>query len=103
MTASSYREVIFICPGQQLEIRMSDPRTKALCEAAKTLNARYFVTHDGWSIVENAPIWGVFDMRTAQKDMPVRGEWSINDPIKTFPDAAKDAAIMYALMTMGKS
>lgn len=96
------REVIFICPGQQMDIRMSDNSIKAMCEAARLLKARYFVTADGWDAKNNAPIWGVFDMRTAQKDNPVRGEWSINDPIKTFPDTAKDAAIMYALM-IGKN
>lgn len=91
----------FISSGSQLEIRMMYPTTAAICTAARTLKARYFVTVDGWSDLVGKPVWGVFDMRTAQEDNPLPGAWSINDPIKTFATETADAAVMYALTMMG--
>lgn len=90
------REVTFITAGGDMMIRMMSPTTNDICEAALALKATHFVTLDGWSIVEDAPIWGVFEMRTAEKDTPHRGQWSIRDPIKTFAFEHHDAAVMFA-------
>lgn len=90
-------EVTFITPGGSIEIRLTEHSTGAICRAAKDLGARFFVTRDGWDDMHACPIWGVFDMRTAQRDTPVRGEWSINDPIRTFLTDTSDAAVMYAI------
>ena len=95
------KEVTFVSPGGQLTIRMTENTTNAMCEAARTLKARYFVAIDGWSEIMNAPVWGVFDMRTARSDDPVRGQWSIRDPVRTFPVEANDAAVMYAVALLG--
>ncbi len=96
------REVTFITPKGTLEIRMMDATTNVICMAAMMLKATHFVVVDDWSVVEDLPIWGVFEMRTAQKDTPVRGAWSINDPIKTFVAEKSDAAVMYVLAVAGK-
>lgn len=85
-----------------MEIRLHDDTTRAVCKAAKDINARYFVALDGWSLVENRPVWGVFDMNRAQENNPTPGEWAIEDPIKTFPIEAKDAAVVYAVMLLGR-
>ncbi len=96
------REVTFITPNGQLEIRMMEATTNRICEAAIVLKASHFVAVDGWSIVLDVPEWGVFEMRTAEKDTPVRGEWSVRDPIKKFPHDKPDAAVMYALALAGR-
>lgn len=91
------REVTFITPNGDMEIRLTANDTAAMCVAADALKARYFVAADGFSEAENCPIWGVFDMRTAQKDTPWQGCWSINDPTRTFTTPTADAAVMFAL------
>lgn len=94
--AHAQREVTFITAAGDMMIRMMSPTTNAICEAAISLKASHFVTLDGLSALTNAPIWGVFEMRTAEKDTPVRGEWSIRDPIRTFEFEHHDAAVMFA-------
>lgn len=89
--------VIFLAPNQQLDIRMMDRSGDAICNAARTLKATHFVCIDGWSIAEDAPIWGVFEMRRADPNGGGPGRWSIPDPIKTYVGAAADGAIMYAI------
>lgn len=96
------QEVTYVGPDGTLSIRMTENTTTAMCVAARNLRACYFVAVDGWSMLEDAPIWSVFDMRTAQRDTPVPGQWSINDPVKTFPFDALDGAVMYALALMSK-
>ena len=76
--------------------------TTAMCEAARNLKARYFVAVDGWDDMRALPIWGVFDMRTAQMNTPVPGMWSVNDPIRTFTTETSDGAVMYAVARMSK-
>lgn len=66
------------------------------------MKARYFVAVDGWSDMEALPVWGVFDMRTAQRNNPTPGQWSINDPVRTFTTETADGAVMYALALMSK-
>lgn len=90
-------DVTFIAPNNPLEIRMKVKHTDELCEAAKALNARYFVVTDGYDHAQNLPIWGVFDMRKAQKNNPIPGVWTVSDPVKTFTTEKPDAAVMWAL------
>lgn len=84
-------KVAFIGPGGTFEVRLMANTSTDICEAATTLKASHFVAREGEG-------WGVFEMRTAQKNNPVPGVWSINDPIKVFPLDAQDAAIVYATM-----
>lgn len=93
------REVTFIRPDGDMMIRMTEPTTRSICEAAQALKASHFVTIEDRCVTTNQPIWGVFEMRTAQKDTPYPGEWSINDPVKTFTAATSDAAVMWAMHT----
>lgn len=96
-------ETVFVKrDGTTTTIRLNDDATRAVCKAAKDLNARYFVALDGWSLVEGNPIWGVFDMDRAQQNNPVPGEWSTDDPIRTFPIDALDAAVVYAVMMVSR-
>lgn len=98
MAATGSREkVTFITPGAQLSIRLTEHSTAAICKAARDLRARYFIAVDGWDNMRACPIWGVFDMRTAQKDDPTPGAWSIRDPIKKFSTESPDPAVMWAL------
>lgn len=94
---SEKSEVTFIGPSAPLEIRMMDATVNRICEAAVVLKATHFVAPDGFCEAENVPIWGVFEMRTAEKGNPAPSDWSIRDPIKTFIAATSDAAVMYAL------
>ena len=89
--------VTFITPEGPMEIRMRRNAVNDICAAAATLKASHFVTQDGFDKDQNLPIWGVFDMRKAQRDTPMRGEWSISDPIRTFVMATTDAAVMFAV------
>ena len=86
-----------------MKIRMMRSDTTAICAAALTLDASHFVVQDGWDEQGNVPIWAVYDMATARKGEPFRGEWSINDPIRTFacPDPAP--AVMFALTKRGSN
>lgn len=97
------REVTFIRPDGDMMIRMMEPTTRSICEAAQALKASHFVTADDFCIATDLPIWGVFEMRTAQKDTPYPGEWSINDPVRTFTAATSDAAVMWAMHTRAAS
>ena len=90
-------KVTFITQSGQLDIRLMDDTTNAACQAARDFGARYYITVDAVSVLGGTPRLGVFDMRTAQKDNPVRGMWSINDPIKTFALDQLDAAVMWAM------
>lgn len=100
--AASAETVFVKRDGSTMSIRLHDDTTRAVCKAAKDLNARYFVALDGWSLVRDKPIWGVFDMDRAQENNPVPGEWATDDPIKTFPRENLDAAVMYAVMMLGR-
>lgn len=94
------REVTYVGPNGALAIRMTENTTTAMCEAARNLKARYLVAVDGWNEMQACPIWGVFDMRTA--NVPIPGQWAIGDPVKTFTTEKPDAAVMYALVLMSK-
>lgn len=97
-------ETVFVkYDGSTTTIRLNDDTTRAVCKAASDLRARYFVALDGWSLVVGEPVWGVFDMERTQKDNPVPGEWSTDDPIKKFPRENLDAAVMYAVMLTGRA
>lgn len=97
---ASVATVTFVSSGAQLAIRLTGNNSSTLCEAARELKARYFIAVDGWDDTNDLPIWGVFDMRTAQKDTPMPGDWSINDP-KLFP--SNDAAVMWAIAMAGRN
>lgn len=99
---SDIAEVTFIRPAGELEIRMMDCTVNRICEAAVLLKATHFVTIDGWSHVIGKPEWGVFEMRTAEKDTPIRGEWSVRDPIRKFAADKADAAVMFAITLAGR-
>lgn len=94
--------VTFITPEGPMEIRMRHNSANDICEAARTLKASHFVAQDGVEIGTGDPIWGVFDMRKAQKGSPLPGEWSISDPIRTFAQPTPDAAVMYAVHKRGR-
>lgn len=96
MLDDQHAVVTFICPNSQMVIRLTDNSTRGVCEAARTLKARYFVYECCW-YTGLEPVLGVFDMRTAQKNNPVPGEWMLGDPIRTFPINAREAAAMWAM------
>lgn len=96
-TRNDVREVTFVTPRGQLDIRLTRNDLNEMCNAARTLKARYFIAIDGWNICEDCPVWGVFDMKTAQHGAPHPGAWSIDDPVKTFTAPTNDAAVMWAL------
>lgn len=77
----------FITPEGEIAIRMTDRTVNALCDAAKTLKARYFVTLDDAH-------WGVFDFRKATK---LISDWVLPEPDKVFEKDQLDAAVMWAL------
>ncbi len=78
-------------------VRMMAPGYNEICEAAVALKATHFVMVEDWHIGFDKPIWGVFEMRTAEKDTPQLGTWSIRDPIRKFTADTPDGAVMFAL------
>jgi len=96
MTATRVGVRVTYVSGQgETTLRMSDNMLGTMCKAARQLGARYFVARDGG-------VLGVFDMRTAQHNNPAPGDWSINDPVRTFPLNARDAAIVWAFTMLGR-
>lgn len=98
-TGTQLAEVTFVRRDSQIAIRLVDNTTRAVCEAAKNLGARYFVAVDP---LADEPVWGVFDMVRCQYNNPTPGEWATEDPVRTFPIEALDAAVMYAVMMLGR-
>lgn len=91
----------YLIKGQDpMRIRLSDGELREQCVTARSLKAHYFVYPANYNIRDDHPIWGIFDMATAQKDNPHPGVWSINDPKHTFP--TEDAAIMFGLVLLGR-
>lgn len=86
-------KITFIMPSSQVAIRFMNASSTAICDAAINLRATHFIAPEDGG-------WGVFEMRTAQRNTPVPGEWSINDPIKVFPNV--DAAVMFAIAVGGR-
>lgn len=80
-------KVTFVTDTGQLEIRLTENTVNALCDAAKTLKARFFVTID-------EAHWGVFDFRKAEKMM---SDWVLPMPDKVFERDQLDAAVMWAI------
>lgn len=97
MRAPVSHTVTFITPTQQYDIRLTCSNLDMICDAARACNARYFVAADGGDDAQGCPIWGVFDMRTADRNNPTPGSWTIRDPIKTFTTRTPDGAVMWAL------
>lgn len=97
-SGAPYREVTFVSQSGDVTIRMSGATTARICHAARDLKARYFVTIETIDMLTMLPIWGVYDMRTARQNDPIPGEWSINNPVKTFVAEKPDAAVMWAVM-----
>lgn len=87
-------------PGSQVAIRFMENDSTVICNAAMNLRATHFIAPEGRDHANNCTLWGVFEMRTAQRNTPVPGEWSINDPIKVFPNV--DAAVMFAIAVGGR-
>ena len=90
-------KAVFITPTGAVDITMVTNDLQSLCSAARTLKARYFVAADGWDDAACCPIWGVFDMKTAQDAGGGPGQWSIRDPIRKFSTPRPDPAVMYAM------
>lgn len=88
----------FITQSGDITIRLAGAHFSRICLAARDLKARYFVTIEEIDMLTMLPIWGVYDMRTARRNYPISGEWSINDPVKTFVAEKPDAAVMWAVM-----
>ncbi len=93
-----YREVTFVSQSGDITLRLHSPSFSFICRAARDLKARYFVTIEEIDVLTLLPIWGVYDMRTARRNDPIPGEWSINNPVKTFIAEKPDAAVMWAVM-----
>lgn len=91
-------EVTYITKSGSYEVRLNSSHLRDVCSAAQVLDASYFVAIDGWDDMQNCPIWSVFDMRSARRNTPVPGEWSIDDPVKTFRTEKPDPAVMWAMM-----
>lgn len=89
-------KVTYITRGEPVTLRMQTNALRSICEAARDLRATHFITREGDE-------WGLFEMRTAQRNNPIPGEWSINDPIKLFPLDALDGAVMYAITLRSRS
>ena len=91
----------FILPGGEITIRFTSRDMGDIIRAAATLRASHFITIDEWDHAQDLPIWGVFDMRTVNRNSPVPGEVSIRDPIKRFTAETPDAAVMFAVHYQG--
>lgn len=96
------RPVTFVTARGQLEIRLSDNNTQAICNAAETLGALYFVTQDGHCVVENLPIWAIFELARCSRNGGGPRTWSLARPTRTFTAESDDGAVMYALMLAGR-
>lgn len=95
-----YRTTFLIKGSDPFTVRLSEHNTATMCRTARDLKAAYVVAVDDYDVVNDHPIWGVFDMVTARKDDPYPGQWSINDPKHTFP--TEDAAVMFGLVLLGR-
>lgn len=96
------KEVTFITATGDMMIRMSNNSVQDICEAAKQLNARLFVTQDGYCEVERAPIWAVFELAKCDRNGGGPGRWSLAIPTRTFTAETADPAVMFALHTAGR-
>lgn len=76
-------EVTYITPGGPMEIRMSDHTPDAICDAAKALKARRYVSVVEWDRAEQTPVWGVF-------------ETSSGEIIKQFSTMSSAPAVVFA-------
>lgn len=94
----TYREVTFVLFSGDITIRLAGAHFSRVWQAASDLKARYFITIEEIDMLTMLPIWGVYDMRTARQNDPIPGEWSINNPVKTFIAEKPDAAVMWAVM-----
>lgn len=95
-------EVTFVKPGGELTIRMTDNSYDSICEAAKTLKARYVVMIDEWDHHANLPIWAVYNAHKAQRHGGAMG-WVMPLPEKRFTVETSDAAVMWAIAKLGTS
>ncbi len=79
------RELTFLTPSGELEIRMVDLSLSEYRSAAETLGARYFIVNDPRNQQHH-----IYDMQSwAGRGMR---------PIRSFPYDAREAALMFARM-----
>lgn len=88
--------VTFLAPNGPIEIRMND-LPYDIVNGAKALGARYVVMVDHVREHGFVTVWGVFDMKKAQKNNPTPGANTIPLPSKTFESDSPDGAVMWAL------
>ena len=70
-------------------------------QSAREAKARFIIRVDD-ARVDLPDMIGVFDMKTAQQNNPMPGQWSINDPIRHFEPDQWDGAVMWAIMQARK-
>lgn len=85
--------VSFATSDGTLEVRYGGAMIGGIVETCKQLKATHFVMPEDDQ-------FGVFDVRKAQKGIPLPGDWLLPAPSRVFP--TRDAAEMYALMMRGK-
>lgn len=95
------KEVVFVGSGGELSLRMHDNSVDSLCKAAETMKARFFVVIDEWNFAQNMPVWAVFDMRKAEKNVIGSSSWVLPIASKTFTAETSDAAVMWAVAKLG--
>lgn len=87
--------------GSTMTIRLSEDNYGAMCKAAETLKARFFVCAIEFDHRRNGCWWEVIDAHKVQKGNPTPHEWTVPEPLKRFPPGAHDAAVMYAVAMLG--
>jgi hypothetical protein len=97
VTQTMQREITFIRKDGPMMIRMVDTMLGTIVDAANSLGANYVVMATDWHVVEQCPIWEVFDMRKVRKNTPTPGEKSLPPAEKQFVAATNDGAVMWAV------
>lgn len=85
-----------------MTIRLHEDHYGAICRAAETLKARFFVCAVQFDHRLNGCLWEVIDAHKVQKNNPTPGQWTVPEPLKVFPPDCLDAAVMYAIMHIGR-
>lgn len=96
------RQTVYITPAGEMLIRHTHNDVQAICETARVLKARYFVTQDGHDVMDDQPIWGVFDLTRCDPRGGGPGVWSLAQPTRTFVADTNDGAVMFA-MALGRA
>jgi hypothetical protein len=96
----SARRAIFVTAKEVLDLELTSYGQSEIIRSARSLRASHFIMVESYNPATRCPRWAVFDMSTAQLNMPHPGASTINDP-KVFEADTPDAAIMWAVSRRG--